>query len=114
MAIDRLNWDSSQGWLGTRPTQDIYRYTIVGDRVEETKEITVHEFTLGDVEDPDLYAAHPLMEWQNSKNGKWIMEHAVETPSWHRFADPVSYGYKYNIRAKLQGARLTEWLLRKH
>ena len=47
MAIDRLNWDSSQGWLGTRPTQDIYRYTIVGDRVEETKEITVHEFTFG-------------------------------------------------------------------
>jgi predicted phosphoadenosine phosphosulfate sulfurtransferase len=86
---------------------------IVGDRVEETKEVIVHEFTMGDVEDPDLYAAQPLHEWQTSDIGKWVMEHAVETPCWHRMADLTSYGYKYSITAKLQGARLTEWLLRK-
>ena len=40
------------------------------------------------------------------------MEHAVESPMWHRMADPMSYGYKYSVTAKLQGARLTEWLLR--
>jgi hypothetical protein len=80
--------------------------------MEEIKELVVHSFTMGDVEDPDLYAAQPLWEWQNSENGKWIMENAVETPSWHRIADTNSFGYKYSIHAKLEGARLTEWLLR--
>jgi hypothetical protein len=85
---------------------------IIENHVEETKEIVVHTFTMGDVEDPDLYAAQPLYEWQESEAGKWVMEHAAESPMWHRMADPMSYGYKYSITAKLQGARLTEWLLR--
>jgi hypothetical protein len=85
---------------------------IIDDRVEETKEIIVYTFTMGDVEDPDLYAAQPLWDWQQSEQGKWIMEHAVETPVWHRMVDHFDRGYKYQVRAKLQGARLTEWLLR--
>jgi hypothetical protein len=112
MAINTLVWDSSRGWLGPIPTETIYRYTVVGDRVEEAKEVVVHTFTMGDVEDPDLYAAEPLIQWQNSESGKWVMENAVETPMWHRQADPVSFGYKYAITAKLRGAKLTEWLLR--
>jgi hypothetical protein len=99
-------------FLGPKPTKTIYQFMMVGDRVEETRQITVHEFTMGDVEDPDLYAAEPLYQWQNSAEGKWIMEHAVETPCWHRMPDNMNYGYKYAITAKLQGARLTEWLLR--
>jgi hypothetical protein len=47
-------------------------------------DVKVHEFNMGDVEDPDLYAAQPLYEWQQSEQGKWIMEHAVEPPFWHR------------------------------
>ena len=76
------------------------------------KEVVVHTFTMGDVEDPDLYAAQPLHEWEKSDRGQWIMAHAVDTPEWHRMADPISYGYKYEIRAKLTGPALTEWLLR--
>jgi hypothetical protein len=40
------------------------------------------------------------------------MEHAVETPMWHRIPDPMQYGYAYRISAKLAGPALTEWLLR--
>jgi hypothetical protein len=112
MAINTLVWDSCHGWLGLEATETTYRYTVVGDRVEEIKDVVVHTFIMGDVEDPDLYAAEPLMQWQNSEQGQWVMEHAVETPMWHRQADPMSYGYKYLITAKLQGAKLTEWLLR--
>jgi hypothetical protein len=109
----RDHWGNEYIFLGPAPTKTIYQYMVVGDRVEEIKEITVHTFTMGDVEDPDLYAAQPLIEWQDSEDGKWVMEHSVETPCWHRLADPISYGYKYSITAKLQGPRLTEWLLRK-
>ena len=105
-------FEPTQGYLGSIPTGDTYRYTYVGDRVEEVRTIVVHEFKMGDVEDPDLYAAQPLWEWQESQEGKWIMEHAVETPMWHRIPDAMQYGYAYRISAKLSGARLTEWLLR--
>ena len=84
----------------------------VGDRVKEVRTIVVHSFTVGDVEDPDLYAAQPLIEWEKSEQGQWMMANAAETPSWYRMADPVSMGYRYEIRATLQGAKLTEWLLR--
>ena len=79
---------------------------------QEIRTVTVHSFSMGDVEDPDLYAATPLIEWEKSEKGQWIMDNAAETPSWHRLADPVSMGYRYEIRAKLQGSKLTEWLLK--
>lgn len=93
-----------------RPPKD--KYIIVGDRVEEVKTIVVHEFSMGDVEDPDLYAAQPLCEWEKSEQGQWIMRNACDTPTWYRMADMASYGYRYQIRAKLMGPALTEWLLK--
>jgi hypothetical protein len=105
-------WGGEYMYLGPAPTRPIFQYMIIENHVEETKEIIVHTFTMGDVEDPDLYAAQPLWEWQESEAGKWVMEHAAESPMWHRIADPINYGYKYAVTAKLQGARLTEWLLR--
>jgi len=89
-----------------------YKYNVIGDRVEECKEVVVHEFSMGDVEDPDLYAAQPLYDWEKSDIGQWVMKNAADTPTWYRMADPMSYGYKYQIRAKLMGPSLTEWLLR--
>lgn len=113
MAINSsLNWESNQGWLGPTPTKTIYQYMIVGDCVEEVREVIVHSFTMGDVEDPDLYAAQPLMAWQESEAGQWIMTNALDTPEWHRMADPISFGYKYYITAKLSGPALTEYWLR--
>ena len=89
-----------------------HKYNVIGDRVEECKEVIVHTFNMGGVDDPDLYAAHPLHDWEKSEAGQWVMKNAADTPTWHRMADPSSYGYKYQIRAKLMGPSLTEWLLR--
>jgi len=105
-------FEPAQGYLGVKPVKDTYRYMQIGNRVEEVKEVVVHEFIMGDVEDPDLYAAEPLLAWQNSDEGQWIMKNAVETPSWYRIPDMMQYGYKYQIRAKFMGPSLTEWLLR--
>lgn len=93
------------------------KYNIMKDgeteRVEECREMVVHEFKLSDVDDPDMYAAQPLYEWQQSEFGQWVMKNAADTPSWHRYADPISYGYHYRITAKFMGPALTEMLLRK-
>jgi hypothetical protein len=90
----------------------VNKYNIVGDRVEEVKTIVVHSFNMSDVEDPDLWAAESLIEWEKSDRGQWVMRNACDTPTWYRQVDSAMYGYKYIITAKLTGPALTEWLLR--
>jgi hypothetical protein len=67
-------------------------------------DILVHTFRLGDVEDPDIYAAEPIWAWQQSAAGCWVMEHAVEKPYWTRRTDYESYGYEFKIIARLSVA----------
>jgi hypothetical protein len=74
--------------------------------------LVVHSFAMGDVEDPDLYAAEPLWEWQQTELGKWVMENAIETPEWHRSIDDTSYGYRYNIVAVLDDKDATWFKLK--
>ena len=76
-------------------------WRLINDKAVKFTDVVVHRFTMGDVEDPDLYAAEPMWKWQSSEMGQWVMEHAVETPFWHRHVDPYSYGYKYYIVARL-------------
>jgi hypothetical protein len=57
---------------------------------------------MGDVEDPDLYAAQPLWDWQDSEAGRFVLAHAVEKPYWTRQADQFSYGYRYAIVARMR------------
>jgi len=67
-------FESAQGYLGTTPTKATYKYMQISDRVEEVRTIVVHEFLMGDVEDPDLYAADPLIKWEQSEIGQWVMK----------------------------------------
>lgn len=89
-----------------------HQYNIIDDKVVEIKEVTVYTFSMGDVEDPDLYAAEPLYKWQESEMGKWVMTHAVETPVWHRIVDAPTLMYRYAVRAKLSGKDLTYFYLK--
>jgi hypothetical protein len=87
---------------------------VVGDQhiVDEIHKVVVHRFRMGDVEDPDLYAAQPIYEWQQTDQGKFIMEHAIDKPEWHRQLDPQSYGYQYAIVAELEKKKLSEFYLK--
>ena len=76
-----------------------------GDIITSTH--IVHEFSLSDVEDPDLLAAEPIWNWQQSDSGKWVMENAIQKPSWHRHIDIHTYGYRYQIRADLTDEQVT-------
>ena len=61
----------------------------------------LHEFTMGDVEDPYLYAAFPISEWQKTEHGKWIMENVVEQPVFHIEPDRTTFGMRVIITGKL-------------
>lgn len=88
------------------------QFNRVGDRIVEVKEITVHKFKMGDVEDPVLYAGEPLYRWQQSEAGQWVIEHAVETPSWHRYENFPTYEHHFVIRARLKVQDITYFLLK--
>ena len=102
----------TSGWMGPTPTSKNFDTIVVNDTAHKIYKVVVHRFRMGDVEDPDLYAAQPIYEWQESEQGKWVMEHAVETPFWHRHTDPSTYGYKYYIIARLREQDQTYWALK--
>ena len=80
--------------------------------VKEIHKVVVHAFSVGDVEDPEIYAAQPIWDWQQSDPGKFVMEHALETPSYHQQLDYNSFGYRYAITAELESKKLSEFYLR--
>jgi hypothetical protein len=87
-------------------------YRLINGKAVRFADVKVHEFNLGDVEDPDLYAAEPIWKWQQTEVGQWIMEHAVDKPFWHRHVDPYTFGYKYYIIARLTEQDQTFWALK--
>jgi hypothetical protein len=76
------------------------------------QEVIVHSIKMGDVEDPDLFVADPIWKWQQTDEGKWVMEHSVQKPMWRRTLDATVYGYRYDIIAYLDGPDLTYWKLK--
>lgn len=79
---------------------------------EVCRRMVVHQFTVSDVEDPDIYAAGPILEWKQSEAGKYVIEHAVECPEFHQQMDHTVYGYRYAITAWLRERDLTYYCLR--
>lgn len=75
------------------------------------QQLVLHQFFMGDVEDPELYAAEPIYKWQQTPAGKWCMEHASDL-HFNTGLDPSSYGYKITIVGNLEDKLATEFLLR--
>jgi hypothetical protein len=72
----------------------------------------VHLFSVGGVADPDMYAAHPIWEWENTEQGRWVMQNSNPKPKWERYIDPHTYGYKYVIKAYFTPEQVTYWKLK--
>ena len=67
---------------------------------------------MGDVEDPYLYAAFPISEWQQTEHGRWCMEHAVGEPTFWCNADPNQFGYRVTIVGELADPDCTYFKLK--
>lgn len=87
-------------------------YQVINNQVICISDIVVHEFTMGDVEDPALYAAQPLSDWQDSEAGRFVMAHAVEPPYWTRMIDHQSYGWRFAIMARMRESDQTFFKLK--
>lgn len=83
---------------------------MVTNMMTATKIYMVHSFKVSDSEDPDLYAAQPLYKWEQSEEGKWIMTHAADIPTWHRIFG--EYNFIYEIHARLTSSDYLYWKLK--
>ena len=98
--------------------QDEYRHwqpeqvKIINDQAIRFRDICVHEIRIGDVEDPDLYVAAPIWEWQQTDAGKFVMEHAVSKPYWTHHMDHSGYHQVYRIMARLSEQNEIFWRLK--
>lgn len=100
------------GYLGSTPKNASFAVMVIDDKPTIIHKVVIHTFTVGDVDDPDLYAAVPLLEWQKSEAGEWVMQNAIETPMWHRVNDTLTYNYKFAITAKLKDEDYVYYLLK--
>ena len=88
------------------------RVEIVNDRAVRYSDVCVHEFSVGDVEDPEIYAAGPIFDWERSDAGQWILKNAVEKPYYIQALDYNSWGHQYKIIARLSEQNQTFWRLK--
>jgi hypothetical protein len=82
------------------------------DIVKEIHKVVVHMFTMGDVDDPEIYAAGPIWDWQQTDMGKFVMEHSVGPPTFQSQIDSSVFGYRFVIIAELEQKKLSEFYLR--
>ena len=85
---------------------------ILDGRPVRFRDVCVHTIKMGDVEDPDIYVAAPIWEWQQTDAGKFVMEHAVGKPYWIQQPDLSSYHLLYRIMARLSEQNETFWRLK--
>jgi hypothetical protein len=70
-----------------------------------------YKFTLSDVEDPDIYAAGPIFEWQQTEKGKWVMENCPD-PSYKIITNVTTFGYQVIIYGDLSEKDQTYFTLK--
>ena len=64
-------------------------------------DMILHEFTMGDVEDPYLMAGEPIYQWQQTEKGQWVMEHVQGEMVFHCVPDMNTMGYRVVISGQL-------------
>lgn len=74
--------------------------------------LVVHNFGLGDVDEPDLYAHVELDRWLSTDKGKWVKEHKAEEITLRHFYDINILGHKFVVTAKLKEEDATFFLLK--
>jgi hypothetical protein len=67
---------------------------------------------MGDVEDPEIYAAGPLFDWQQTEQGQWVMENSVCQPTFYIEPDMSSMGYRVNVQAEFNEKNATFYSLK--
>lgn len=75
------------------------------------KQLVFHSFRMGDVDDPEIYAAMPIHEWEQTEQGQWVMKHCTD-PQFRISPDAYSWGHTVTIYGALEDEHATWWQLK--
>ena len=89
-----------------------YQVKLIDGKPVSFRDVVVHTIQIDDVEDPDLYVAGPIWDWQESAVGKFVIEHAVGKPYWHSSFNHSTFVHQYRIVARLSEQTETFWRLK--
>ena len=64
------------------------------------REYQFHTINMGDVDDPEIYAAMPINDWQQTEQGQWVMENCSD-PQFRITTSPQSWGFQVQIYGPL-------------
>ena len=64
------------------------------------RRVTFHTFSMGDVDDPEIYAASPLWEWQQTEQGQWVMANCAD-PRYTIGPSAAHWGHSVRIYGEL-------------
>jgi hypothetical protein len=65
------------------------------------RRINFHTFTMGDVDDVEIYVAQPIWEWQQTEHGQWVMAHCKD-PQYRIGADDNKWGHRVVLYGDLE------------
>lgn len=80
----------------------------------EVIDYVVYTFSVdGFVDDPELYAAEKLHEWEISEEGQWVKRNSIpNTLVWKRMNNYANYQYNFCIWCKFKKEDLIMWKLK--
>jgi len=73
--------------------------------------MTFHTFRMGDVDDPEIYAAQPIWEWQQTEQGQWVLAHCTD-PKYAVEPDNMSWGYRVRLYGEINDTDATFFQLK--
>ena len=74
--------------------------------------VRVHEFNMGDVEDPEIYLAEPAHRFLSGTDaGAWLKAQGLQC-YYNISPDGRNYGYLVTLHADMDDSQRTEWALR--
>ena len=56
---------------------------------------------MGDADDVDIYVAQPIYEWQQTDQGKWVMQHAQDL-RYNVSPDLSTFGHRVTIYGEIE------------
>jgi len=74
--------------------------------------VLVHSIEMGDVEDPEIYAADPIIKFEKTEQGLWLKEHSYEQMEFIIRPNSGTYGFIIYLFAWLRDKDLTYYSLK--
>jgi hypothetical protein len=93
-------------YLGPLPTRATQKFMVFDDSVHEIH--TVEVFKIESVGAYNDFSSEPTFdisaidEWRNTERGRWVFEHAIESPQMCKYFDFMKIDYTLAVAAKFK------------